>query len=147
MNPAAALLVVLLAAACGPAKAQGVAPGIYGNVTLNEESGDLGGVELELIGTGANARIEWVLCEGWCNTIRRAPVQLTPDGFTCSYVEEYVDQDGHPADSKTFDAVAVRTEAGVTMTITSADEPQWSFSYDLEPIDKRFGLDVASGKA
>lgn len=138
-----ALAAVLLACACGSANAQGVAPGIYGNVMLNEESGDLGGVELELIGSGSAAHVEFVICEGWCNSVRGEPVVSTPDGFAFSYAEEYLDQDGRLADSRAFGAVVTRTPFGVTITITPTDAPEGSFSYDLEPLDDRFGLAVA----
>ena len=77
-------MALLLALACGCSSAEAepvapVAPGIYGDVASSEEAGDLGGIELELIGSGADARIELVVCEGWCNYIHRAPVTLTDD--------------------------------------------------------------------
>jgi hypothetical protein len=141
----ASFAAILLMSACGPANAEPVAPGVYSSVTLSEETGDLGGAELELIGSGSDARVELVICEGWCNAIHRAPVTLTADGFNFSYVEEYVDQDGAPSSSQTFDAVGVSKGTGATLTITPAGSEGWFFGYVLKPIDERFGLAVAAG--
>jgi hypothetical protein len=141
-------VALLLALACGCSSAEAepvapVAPGIYGDVASSEETGDLGGIELELIGSGADARVELVVCEGWCNYIHRAPVTLTDDGFTFRYDESYTDLDGNPTGSTRFDAVAVRKGDGIALTISSPGPPPYSFTQDLPPIERRFGLDVA----
>jgi hypothetical protein len=141
-----ALAGLSLAGLAAEAGAEPPAPGIYGNVILSEESGDLGGAELELIGTGQDARVEFVLCEGWCNEIFRVPVTFTPDGFDFSYVQTYVDRDGKLAKSETFHVEVDRKRAGVSVKITPAENPDWSFAYALEPIPKRFGLYVASNE-
>jgi hypothetical protein len=143
---AAVGLVLAVACGCAPTHAQTVAPGIYGDVSSSVETGDLGGVELELIGTGADARVELVVCEGWCNYIHRAPVSFTSDGFTFSYVERYTDLERKPSGSATFNAVAVRKGDGLSLTITNPGPPTYSFTQNLPLIDQRFGLDVASGE-
>ena len=139
-----ALAAVLLASVPAAASAEPPAPGIYSNVVLSAETGDLGGAELQLF--GADARVEFVLCEGWCNEIKRAPVRFTADGLEFSYVESYFDQDGRPAGDRMFHASAARRGTGVKITITPADTPDFSFSFMLEPAEERFGLAVAAGE-
>ena len=53
-----------LACAASATAAPVIAPGIYGNVRVSRETGDLGGIELEIRALG---QVETVLCEGWCN--------------------------------------------------------------------------------
>ena len=146
MIRAAAVAVCLIAAACTPASAESVAPGIYGDVRLSEESGDLGGMELELIGTGTDARVEFVLCEGWCNEVGKAPVRFTAEGFRFDYVQHYVNGDGSPAPSGRYDVEATPLATGLRVKVTPADNPQGSFSADLPRIERRFGLAVAAGE-
>jgi hypothetical protein len=56
----------------------------------------------------------------------------------------YVAEDDSPFE-RIYEAKVVRTGAGITLTVTPVGEPDLSFSYDLEPISKRFGLAVAAG--
>lgn len=145
MNRHTPFALLVLAAFPTVARAEPPTPGIYGNVALSEESGDLGGAEIELIGSGADARVEFVLCEGWCNAVQKAPARLTEDGFEFSYTEDYVDQDGKPAQSDSFLAEVVRKGDGVSITIRYADRPDQFFGFDLPRIERRFGLAVAAG--
>ena len=140
-----AAAAMLCLAACAPAGAEAVAPGIYGNVALSAVTGDLGGIELALVGTGAQARAEFVLCEGWCNGVHVAPVQPTEDGFAFHYAERYTAGDGNPAPSERFEVKAVRAGTGLRVTVTPAGNPEASFSADLPRIEQRFGLAVAAG--
>ena len=115
-------------------------------MALSEESGDLGGTELELIGLGADARVEFVVCEGWCNAIRKAPVRSTPNGLEFSHNEEYVDQDGLFVRRETYDVVLVREGSGVRVAITPSSSPDWFYGYLHRPIEDRLGLAVAAGE-
>jgi hypothetical protein len=45
-----------------------IAPGIYSSVSESPNTGDLGGLEVEI---GKAGQIETVLCEGWCNETDR----------------------------------------------------------------------------
>jgi hypothetical protein len=137
----ASLAILLLASACGPASTEGVEPGIYGNVVMSGETGDLGGMELELIGSGADARVEYVYCEGWCNSVHKAPVDFTDDGFAFQYVDQY---EGPGPVSERFDVKAVRLDNGLRVTVTPASNPDQAFSRTLPRIKSRFGLSVAS---
>ena len=139
MIRAAGAALCLAVAACGQ-----VPPGIYGDVRLSEETGDLGGMELELIGTGEDARAEFVICEGWCNTVIEAPVEFTDDGFSFHYVEhEYAP--GGRSRSVRYNVNAVSIDAGLRVTVTPADSEAGAFTGDLPRIDERFGLAVAAG--
>jgi hypothetical protein len=135
---AAAAALCLVAAACGD-----VAPGIYGDVRESETTGDLGGMELELIGKGDDARAEFVVCEGWCNTVIEAPVEFTDDGFTFHYIEhEYAP--GGRSTSVRYDVDAAEIDNGLRVTVTPANNRAGAFSGDLPRIDERFGLAVAA---
>ena len=138
MIRAAAAALCLAAAGCGE-----VPSGIYGDVRQSDETGDLAGMELELIRTGENARAELVICEGWCNTVIEAPVEFTDDGFTFHYVERYLSPGGRSRNVRT-DVDAVSTDNGLRVTVTPADNRAGAFTADLPRIDERFGLAVAA---
>jgi len=73
-----------------------VRPGLYGNVQMFEESGDLGGVELEVHGP-PKRMVEMTLCEGWCNSIVKAPYRTEGDRIVFTFREAIVRSDGTPA--------------------------------------------------
>lgn len=137
-------MALLLAAV--PAAAEPPVPGIYGNVQLSAETGDLGGMELALIGTGASARVEFVLCEGWCNMLTSAPVRFTDEGFEFEHVDPYWFADGSPAPEGRYQVQAIPVGTGLKVTVIPADNPEGSFSADLPRINQRFGLAVAAGE-
>ena len=139
MIRAAAAALCLTAAACGE-----VPPGIYGDVRLSDETGDLSGMELELIVTGENARAELVVCEGWCNTVIEAPVEFTDDGFAFHYVEHHFSSGGRSRNVRT-DVNAISLGNGLRVTVTPGDNRAGAFTADLPRIDERFGLAVAAG--
>lgn len=141
----AAVVLVLTAAACAPASAETITPGIYGDVFLSEVSGDLGGMELELIGTGTDARVEFVICEGWCNMLTTAPVRFTAEGFEFDHVEQYRYTDGSPAPEGRYLVRVIPAGTAVRVTVIPAAKPDQAFSDELPRIDERFGLAVAAG--
>ena len=140
MIRAAAAALCLTAAACAE-----VPPGVYGDVRLSDETGDLAGMELELIGTGEDARAEFVICEGWCNTVIEAPVEGTDNGFTFHYVEHEYAPGGRSRNVR-YNVDAVSIDAGLRVTVTPADNEAGVFTGDLPRIDERFGLAVAAGE-
>jgi hypothetical protein len=103
-------------------------------------------MELELIGAGLDARVEFVFCEGWCSSLHKAPVEITGEGFEFHYVEQYSYADGSPARAR-MDVHVIRTADGVRVTVTPADFPEEAFTADLPRIDQRFGLAVAAGES
>ena len=143
MIRALALACGMAAAACAPAGPETISPGLYGNVRLSEESGDLGGMELELIGSGPGAHVEFVFCEGWCNSSHKAPVELTDGGFKFYYTEQYSYADGSPARAR-VEVQAIRTADGIRVTVKPTDDSYEPFSSDLPRISERFGLEVAA---
>ncbi|MFL6731858.1 MAG: hypothetical protein ACJ8EP_05885, partial [Sphingomicrobium sp.] len=65
--------------------------GIYGNVHLSPETGDLGGLEIEFHPQGPKPHALVVFCEGWCNQRHRVPVELRGDMFSLSFSESLHD--------------------------------------------------------
>jgi hypothetical protein len=88
-----------------------MAPGIYSDVRMSGETGDLGGMELSLPQGSASREIEFVLCEGWCNTVERQPLRRGLGGvaFSMRYAERTVDVTVQPAGN---DAVTVSADFG-----------------------------------
>lgn len=83
----------LLMAGSVTADAKGRQPpfpeGLYGNVAMSRETGDLGGFEVRLYSdpdTGL-PMAEFTLCEGWCNAVFTAEVKRTEEGFAFSHIE------------------------------------------------------------
>jgi hypothetical protein len=139
----AAALALPLAMLASPASAKPIAPGVYGNVSYSPESGDLGGIELELLGTGGQARVEFVFCEGWCGPSHSQPVTLTDDGFSFDYVEEYVDEQGRPAPSQRMHVEVRRAGSGLKVAVTPSATGAQATSMTLKPLKARYGLAVA----
>lgn len=94
------VLFPLLVAVAGPIAARDRQPpfpdGLYGNVSLSEESGDLGGFEVRFFTDPVSGRrmAEFVLCEGWCNAVSTAEVVRDGDGFAFSHEEALLFTDG-----------------------------------------------------
>jgi hypothetical protein len=142
----AAVLALVLAGVPAAARAEPPAPGVYGNVELSAESGDLGGAELELIGSGADARVELVICEGWCNAILTAPAKLSDGEFFFEFTEPSYDENGTLAGSRRYEAVATVYGEDISLTVVPDDPGANPFTYYLPRIDERFGLAVAAGE-
>ena len=149
MIRAAAALLALAAAACAnadaPPDSPGVDPGIWGDVQMSGETGDLGGIELELIGTGADARVEFVFCEGWCNEVIEAPVVHTDKGFRFSYTQQvWVEDRPEAGPAYTVEAVPLGDDLQVTMRQAPWDAGEgWEHSSRLKRLESPFGLSVA----
>jgi hypothetical protein len=134
---------ILLAAIASAACAKPIAPGVYGNVRYSPESGDLGGIELQLAGTGEAARVEFVLCEGWCGPSHTAPITLKENGFAFDYAEQYVDEHGPPAPSQGMHVYVSPAGTGLDVTVTPVDSPGAVVRMRLKPLKGRYGLAVA----
>jgi hypothetical protein len=138
-----AVLALTLATFAGGAEARQIAPGVYGNVSYSPESGDLGGIELQLTGVGEQARVEFVFCEGWCRVSHTEPVKVTDNGFEFDYSEQYFDQNGRPAPPDRMHVQVRRAGRGVNVTVTAFDDPRRSVSMQLKRLKGRYGLAVA----
>lgn len=109
-----------------------VEPGLYGNVGMSEETGDLGGIELEVSTDAAQPYVQMVLCEGWCNDVYTAPISWTEDGFTFSYQDRGIPK-----------PVPMRVRRrGKDVTITAEFE-SGEEQYRLKALEQPFGLSVA----
>lgn len=82
-------------------RVSGIEPGVYGNVRSNEESGDLGGFELEIF-PGSQQKLEAVMCEGWCNSSITTRYRVTAKGIAFLYLEELVNSDGSSVQPMTY---------------------------------------------
>lgn len=126
--------------------------GIYGNVELSEESGDLGGFEVRFFLDGDKRMAEFVYCEGWCSRAYVAEVTRKGERFHFSHVEEYFTLDTNGA--------LTRTEGGLVeySVVRAGDGLIYGQSIDgqtiaigsdfslLAPLDEPFGLSVAKGE-
>jgi hypothetical protein len=108
-----------------------IAPGLYGNVQMSGETGDLGGMELSLPQGSDSATAEFVFCEGWCNTVEQPQVRRGLGGvaFTIRYAERDTDISVQPA--------------GANAVTVSVDWGNGLQQYQLPRIARPFGLDVA----
>ena len=110
-----------------------IAPGIYGNVAMSGETGDLGGIELNLPQGSLSEQVEFTQCEGWCNHVERLPVRQGFGGISFVY-----SQSGASGPAAT---IAVQPAAdGVSLTVDWGNGPQ---TYALKRLQQPFGLNVA----
>lgn len=116
-----------------------IKPGIYGDVAYSEESGDLAGVELEIM-PGPGNRVEVTLCEGWCNSVVKTTYRVTPTGIAFSYREQQVDPEtGRSLPGETF-SYDLRPDGKDILLKGSWFAPERA---RLKRLTKRYGLDVA----
>ena len=137
MVGAVAAVAALLAAATPAQAAQAratIAPGIYGNVRMGAETGDLGGMEIEIHPDGGT--VETTYCEGWCNMIYRT--RYADHGGWIDYAYQ---------ESATF-AFTVRVrqrgrDVVVEQRFLPVDGKARVARFRLKRLKDRFGLDVA----
>ncbi|KPF64533.1 hypothetical protein [Porphyrobacter sp. AAP60] len=77
------VLAAFAAAACqaqtGSVNRPAPPQGIYSNVFVSEQTGDLGGFEVRFYEEAGKQMAEFVLCEGWCN--RTYVAEVTAEGM------------------------------------------------------------------
>lgn len=108
-----------------------IAPGIYGDVRLSAESGDLGGMELRLDQGSDSRTVAFVRCEGWCNAVERRPARRGLGGLTFAS-----EQAGRVYD------VTVQPD-GPRAVMVSVDWGQGLVQRRLPMIEREFGLAAA----
>lgn len=142
MRRLAPLAAFALLASAGAARAQPTsALGVYSNVRLSPETGDLGGMELELRRGPDGAEVEFVLCEGWCNHAVHVPVTVVQGRFTFDYIEPLNDEGGRPIQPWVLHIAARLANGGVVLS--SPTEEAFPPTR-LRRRSSRFGLDVAN---
>lgn len=85
------LPILLLLASPAVAKDVPWPSGLYSEVSMHEETGDLLGMEARFFEQDGFHMVEFVWCEGWCNETRTIPVTRGPDEFSFSYVQIFSD--------------------------------------------------------
>lgn len=94
---------LLMTSAGAVAKAPPTFPvGLYSNVRMSGETGDLGGMEANFFEDAGKHMVEFVWCEGWCNQTYKAEVTSTDDFFAFEYVEIYESDNGHIENERHF---------------------------------------------
>ena len=111
-----------------------ISPGIYGDVEMSGETGDLGGMELSLPQGSDSSSVVFVHCEGWCNAVDERPVRRGLGGVAFS-VEQ---------GERTID-LSVQPD-GPRAVIVSVDWGSGLEQRRLPRIEREFGLNVARGE-
>ena len=123
--------------------------GLFGNVAMSPETGDLGGFEVRFYTDPATgkAMAEFTLCEGWCNQVYTAEVTRTDDGFAFSHIETLKGYDGSGTLVEQDHVVAYRlTRAGKGWRVSityDGDDVTAGEPWRINPLKQPFGLEVA----
>lgn len=138
-----ALLLALVVTGCAPPAAERrrealaeepqITPGIYSDVRMSGETGDLGGMELRLDSGSASTIVQFVHCEGWCNRVEQVAVRRGLNGV---YFEVPT---GSGAQTVT---ITVQPDGERAVTV-NADWGSGVQSRRLPRVDREFGLSVA----
>jgi hypothetical protein len=111
-----------------------IAPGIYSSVTMSPDSGDLGGLEIEI---GRAGQVETVLCEGWCNSTDRATYRRRGGSIVYDLREETIGPGGRI--TVTARPVELRPSGRNVLAKMDGDTRWWMLKRKPRP----FGLSVA----
>ena len=151
-----ALAAALLFAGRAPVEAKGperpFPQGLYGNVTMGAESGDLGGFEVRFYTDPATTKpmAEFTLCEGWCKTVYTAEVKRTDGGFAFSHVEtlEAYNDSGTLVEEKHLaEYRVIRAGKGWKVYLLyDGNDVTAGEAWRIKPLKQPFGLFVARGE-
>lgn len=138
-------LAALLAASPAAADAIPWPSGLYSNVRMSEQTGDLGGMEARFFEKDEQHLVEFVWCEGWCNETFTVPVARTDGGFVFSYFQRFADGGADTGVTMRFVAQPVGNSVRI-----SAWQGEEKLDYEGKPqllkrAKKPFGIDVANG--
>lgn len=90
-----ALSALLLASSAVMAKKPLAWPtGLFSNVQMSGETGDLGGMEARFYEEAGKHMVEFVWCEGWCNETHKAELIRGDNAFMFQYVQVYEGGEG-----------------------------------------------------
>ncbi|MFO6447625.1 hypothetical protein ACLBKU_10820 [Erythrobacter sp. NE805] len=121
--------------------------GLYGDVALGEESGDLGGFEVRFFVDEAGRRMaEFTLCEGWCNIAYTAEVTREGEGFVFGHVEVLESSNGTREEHRVGYRVVPRGRALLVTYIYDGEPFNAAAPWRIAPRRKPFGLTVARGE-
>lgn len=127
--------------------------GLYGNVAMSGETGDLGGLEVRFYTDPATDKpmAEFTLCEGWCNQVFTAEVTRTEDGFAFAHVETLEAYDGngtlteeeHLAEYQVIPA----GKGWKVRLFYDGDDVTSGEAWRIKPLEEPFGLAVARSES
>lgn len=107
-----------------------IEPGIYGNVEFSADTGDLGGIEIE-IHSGPNRIVDITVCEGWCEY-----------AYQVTY-EELMGTIYFQIGNTGFPPRKFRVSAKGKNVLIEEDQDFAAYKYRLKRQKMRFGLSVA----
>lgn len=145
-------IVLALAALATPIAAQAPIPasawpsGIYSNVRMSGETGDLGGMEIRFYTLGGKRMVEFVHCEGWCNQSYHAELRQEGDGFAFEYTEILTSSDGPEKHRVKFTFKRAGQRLEFVGWYDGALMDQFGQRWLLTRQSRMFGLDVANGR-
>ncbi len=136
----AGLLLLPLLSTPAPADVRSPLAGIFSNVALSPESGDLGGLEIEIHPHPSTAHAFVVLCEGWCNEAHRVPVKINGAKFELTFAEPTYDASGATAGEIPYRVSGRLIGQSLLVDLRSGLHVD---RLRLTKRSQRFGLDVA----
>ncbi|WP_116090888.1 hypothetical protein [Sphingomonas crusticola] len=111
-----------------------IEPGIYSNVRLSPDTGDLDGLEVEI---GRTGQVETVFCEGWCNASDRTTYAWRGGSIVYDLHEKVV----NPGGRITIEARAVELKPAAKILLARVGgDTGWMV---LKRRPRPFGLSVA----
>jgi hypothetical protein len=147
---ALALALFALSGAVIAGKAPAELTGLFGNVRMSAETGDLGGQELRFFkdaDTG-QAMVEFVDCEGWCNEAHRVPLMRDEKGAWFQYSETLNDDDGNImiGEARRYRIARKGRNLILTGIFPNCADCSAMGPYKLKPLKQSFGIAVANNE-
>jgi hypothetical protein len=141
-------LLALTMAAPSIAKDKPAPAGLYGNVRMSPQTGDLGGQEIRFFTDPKTAKpmVEFVDCEGWCNSTYIVPLMQDAMGYGFEYTAHYGDEAGKITDSITtrYRIKQKGRRIILTGTFSSCIDCDPLGPHILKPLKQSFGIAVAN---
>jgi hypothetical protein len=143
-------LLVLISFDAAIAAEKPAPSGLYGNVRMSAQTGDLGGQEIRFFtdATTGKPMVEFVDCEGWCNSTHTVPLMRDDSGYWFEYIAHYTDGDGTITDSIT-NRYRIRQKGRriiLTGTFSSCPDCDPLGPFTLKPLKQSFGIAVANNE-
>jgi hypothetical protein len=121
--------------------------GIFGNVRMSPNTGDLGGQEIRFFKDekSGSAMVEYVHCEGWCNATHIVPLYADEAGHWFEYTETLYSGDGAavPGISYRYNLKYKGKTLILSGRAVSDNGPVIVGPFALKPLRQTFGIDVA----
>jgi hypothetical protein len=118
--------------------------GLYSDVRMSEESGDLGGFEVRFYLENGVHLAEFVRCEGWCNASYESVVSRDGQGFAIEHVELLTGDKATEAHQVRYRLTPVDGGLRLEGWYDGQSMEFWGKDTPLRPIAHPFGLDVAN---